>query len=358
MKKKTQAAVFAVLAAALYAISIPVSKLLMPHVGAVMMAALLYLGAGAGLLLYSVGKRALKVDSRTAPLTRREAPYTVGMVVLDILAPILLMAGVGRTTAANVSLLSNFEIVATTVVALAVFRETVSKRLWAAILLVTAASAILSFEGGGSFVFNRGSVLVLGACVCWGFENNCTKMISDKSPVQIVAIKGCFSGLGSLVIALALGERLPELKYIGMVMALGLVSYGVSISFYIMAQKDLGAAKTSAYYSIAPFLGAGFGMALLGERPGLRFYAALALMAVGALMTARDQIVLQHAHIHTHVHTHEHRHGDVVHTHEHTHVHDHLHVHREDGAEHTHTEEELSDHGHVHNGKGRYAAQR
>ena len=288
MKAKKRATLLAILAAALYAINVPLSKLLLQHVSPTMMAALLYLGAGLGLLLYSLLCRAAGKRVIQEPLTRKELPYTVAMVVLDIAAPILLMLGVARTASANVSLLNNFEIVATSLVALLVFHEVISVRLWVAIGLVTVASALLSFEGAASLTFSTGSLYVLGACLCWGVENNCTKMLSCKSSVEIVTIKGCGSGLGSLLIALALGEPFPALRWLCMVLALGLVAYGLSINCYIQAQKELGAAKTSAYYSIAPFLGVAFSMALLGERPDLRFYLALAILVVSTVLMTRD----------------------------------------------------------------------
>ena len=174
-----------------------------------MMAAFLYLGAGLGLLICSGIGKMLGKDTIKEPLTRKELPYTVAMVVLDIAAPILLMLGIARTSSANVSLLSNFEIVATSLIALLVFKEIISRRAFAAILLVILASIMLGFEGTDSFSFHTGSLFVLGACICWGLENNCTKMISSKSSVQIVIIKGCFSGLGSLAVAFAAGEMLP-----------------------------------------------------------------------------------------------------------------------------------------------------
>ena len=282
----------AILAAALYAMNIPLSKLLLRNelVGPTMMAAFLYLGAGSGLLLYGLAEVRLKRGQRSERLTKKEMPYTVAMVVLDIIAPILLMLGVTRTNSANASLLNNFEIVATSIIALVVFKEVISNRLWLAIALVTVASVILSLEGGGAFVFNVGSLLVLGACVCWGFENNCTKMISNKSSTEIVIVKGCFSGLGSLIIALIIGERLPSLPWLMATLLIGFVAYGLSIKFYIMAQKDLGAAKTSAFYAIAPFLGVAFGMVLLGERPGVQFYTALVIMAVSTVLMVRDTV--------------------------------------------------------------------
>lgn len=349
LQSNHKATLFALGAAALYAINIPLSKLLLQRVDETMLAALLYLGAGIGMLVTGlIQRRVVKEKPQAAPLTRKELPYTVAMVLLDILAPILLMLGISRTSPANVSLLNNFEIVATSLIALVVFREVISKRLWLAIALVTLASAILSLEPGGTLGFDAGSLLVLGACLCWGFENNCTRKISNKSSQEIVIIKGCFSGLGSFLIALLLGERLPALPFAGAALLLGFVAYGLSINFYILAQKDLGAAKTSAYYSIAPFLGVAFSLVLLGERPGLRFYAALAIMALSAVLMARDTVKLQHSHEHQHTHTHPHRHGDLVHTHPHTHTHSHLHVHRGDPGDHSHPHRDLPDHHHSH----------
>lgn len=336
MRTKNMATVYAILAAALYAINVPVSKLLLSRVDPTVMASFLYLGAGIGLLLYGLIEKVTGGKTKREPLTRKELPYTVAMVVLDIAAPILLMLGITRTNSANVSLLNNFEIVATSIIALVIFKEIISKKLWAAIALVTIASAILSFEGTGSFTLNSGSLFVLGACLCWGLENNCTKMISNKSSVEIVVIKGSFSGLGSLAVALLVGERIPSVVWILCVMLLGFVAYGLSIHFYIMAQKDLGAAKTSAYYSIAPFLGVVFSVVLLGEKPKIQFYVALAVMVISTYLMVKDTVQLQHTHEHEHTHTHEHRHGDTVHTHEHTHIHSHPHVHNGDSEDHTH----------------------
>ena len=290
MNKKTKASAFAILAAALYEINIPFSKILIEYVDSTMMAGFLYLGAGVGMFLYTTisgvfGKRAVK-----EPLTKAELPYTIAMILLDIAAPILLMHGLSITTSANATLLNNFEIVATSLMALVVFKEFVSKKLWIAIGLVTLASVILTFEGEGSFQFNIGSLMVLGAATCWGFENNCTRMLSHKSSEEIVIIKGIFSGLGSIITAFILGEQIPDWIYIVLVLLLGFVSYGLSINFYIMAQAKLGAAKTSAYYSIAPFLGVVFSLLLLGERPGVQFYVALAVLLVGTLLIVKDTL--------------------------------------------------------------------
>lgn len=345
MNTKYTATAFAILAAALYAINIPFSKLLLNHTGPVMMAAFLYLGAGLGLFIYHLifGK-----TESAEPLTRAELPYTVGMILLDIIAPILLMIGLANTNSANASLLNNFEIVATSLIAFFVFREMLSKRLTLAILLVTLASIILSFEGQGSFCLNKGSFFVLGAAVCWGLENNCTRMLSSKSSVQITTIKGFFSGLGSLTVALIAGESFPKPLWILAVLLLGFIAYGLSINFYIKAQKDLGAAKTSAYYSISPFLGVIFGILLLGERPCIQFYPGLVIMILATVLMIKDTISLQHTHEHTHIHNHEHRHGELIHTHEHTHIHTHTHIHGEDESKHSHDHEMITEHQHAH----------
>ena len=343
MKTKNVATFFAVFAAALYAINIPFSKILLQFVSPTMMAAFLYLGAGAGLFFYG-----MIVKEQGEKLTKAELPYTVGMVMLDIAAPILLMLGLRNTNASNASLLNNFEIVATSLIAFFVFREKLSKRLTVAIVLVTVASIALSFEGEESFRFNAGSLLVLAAACCWGLENNCTRMLSSKSSVQITTIKGVFSGLGSFAIALVTGEKTPGIYWILPALLLGFVSYGLSINFYIKAQKDLGAAKTSAYYSIAPFLGVIFGVLLLKERPGIQFYIGVAIMIAATVLMVKDTISLQHTHGHSHIHTHEHRHGELVHTHEHEHIHSHTHTHGENESVHSHTHDNLEEHQHTH----------
>lgn len=348
MKIRNIATMYAILAAALYAVNAPISKLLLKHAGATMTAAFLYLGAGIGLLLYGGIERQVKGGKKQERLTQKELPYTAAMVVLDIAAPILLMYGIAGTNSANVSLLNNFEIVVTSIIALVIFREVISGRLWLAIFMVTIASVILSFEGMEAFAVNQGSIFVLGACICWGFENNCTKMISNKSSTEIVVIKGCFSGVGSLVIAWLLGERLPEVKWAAAILLSGFVAYGLSIKFYIMAQQHLGAAKTSAYYSVAPFLGVAFSMVLLGERPSIQFYTALVIMAVSTVFMIKDTVALQHTHEHEHVHTHEHSHGGLVHTHEHTHRHTHLHIHNSNSEAHMHLHDDIPGHEHTH----------
>lgn len=175
-RRKIYAIIYAVMAAVFYAINVPLSKLLLDHVGTTTMAALLYLGAGIGILIMSLFNKG--DNSREDKLNKNDLPYVIGMILLDIAAPIFLMFGIRYGSSANASLLGNFEIVATTLIALLIFKEAVSIRLWAAISFITLSSIILSYEGAGSFQFSYGSILVLLATVCWGFENNCTRNIS------------------------------------------------------------------------------------------------------------------------------------------------------------------------------------
>lgn len=283
---------FALLAAVLYALNAPFSKLLLGELPEAVMAGLLYLGAGAGMAAVGfVSRRIHKDNAREEPLDRTDLPYVIAMILLDIAAPILLMLGLSRTSAASVSLLNNFEIVATSLIAFLIFRERVSKRVWAAIVVITLSCTLLTVEdmmvGGDELTFSYGSLLVLGACLCWGVENNCTGKLSAKDPMQVVVVKGIFSGLGSLVVAFLSGERFGGSAYavIGALL-LGFVAYGLSIYFYVSAQRGLGAAKTSAYYAAAPFVGSAISLVLYRQLPTWLFCAALALMILGTILVS------------------------------------------------------------------------
>ena len=279
----------AILAAALYALNAPASKLLLNNVAPSMMAAMLYLGAGLGMLVMGLVRQAAGKPSAGQHLTRKDWPYTVGMIVLDILAPIFLMIGISRTTAANASLLNNFEIVATSLIALLVFKEKISRRLWAAIGLIVMSSILLTAEDASSMQFSMGSVFVLLASCCWGLENNCTRMLSQSDPQEIVIVKGIGSGTGALIVALLSGESLPALVHVPAALLLGFVAYGLSIYFYVYAQRYLGAAKTSAYYAIAPFIGVLLSLVIFRDWPGWLFFAALAVMIAATVLVTRDQ---------------------------------------------------------------------
>ena len=282
--------IMAILAAVLYAVSSPFSKVLLNEMPPTLMAGFLYLGAGIGMSLIAVLRRVRQAEITEIHLSKAELPYTVAMILLDIAAPICLLIGLNATTAANASLLNNFEIVATALIALVVFKERISKRLWMGILFVTFSSVILSFEDFSSLEFSYGSLFVLLAAVFWGLENNCTRKLSSCDPLEIVLLKGIFSGIGSIVIGLVLGERLMNLWSVIAVMALGIVSYGLSIYFYVHAQRLLGAARTSAYYAVSPFIAAFLSILIFGQMPEVTYFIALILMAVGAWYSSHDGI--------------------------------------------------------------------
>ena len=290
MKRQYHAVFCAVLAAALHALNSPLSKLLLEDVQPAMMASLLYLGAGAGMLLLAAIRKGMRVASDETGMTKKDLPYALGMIVLDILAPVFLMMGLKRTTAANASLLNNFEIVATSLIALFVFKEKISGRLAKAIVLIVLSSALLSVEDASSFRFSLGSLFVLLACCCWGLENNCTRMLSASDPQQIVIVKGLGSGAGAWLVACLAGESLPPPAKVPLALLLGFVAYGLSIYFYVYAQRFLGAARTSAYYAVSPFIGVLLSLIIFRSVPGWTFFAAFVLMAAGTWLVTANQI--------------------------------------------------------------------
>lgn len=289
MKTKQNIAIFwAILSAALYAISIPLSKILLIEIPPAMMAALLYLGAGIGMsILWVVRSNKDKLKSELK-LTKKEMPYTVGMVVINIGAAVFLMIGLAMTTSSTASLLSNFEIVATSLIALLFFKEAISKKLWLAIGLITVASIFLSVKDLSNVSFSFGSFFVLLGTICWGFENNFTRKLSVKDPLQIVIIKGFGSGLGSLLLAFIVKQTATNPVYIIATLALGFVAYGLSIYLYVYAQRYLGAAKTSTYYAIAPFIGVVLSFIMLFEIPTASFFIALLIMIVGTYFASTE----------------------------------------------------------------------
>lgn len=284
---------FSILAAALYAINAPFSKILLEFMPPTLMAGFLYVGAGVGMIFIALIRKIKKYEAKELKLTKSELPYTIAMIVLDIAAPICLLFGLNYTTAANASLLNNFEIVATAIIALMVFKEKISTRLWFGIFFVTLSCGILSFEDVSSLRFSYGSFFVLLAAICWGFENNCTRKISSKDPLQIVLLKGIFSGIGSLIIGLFIGERIEALWSIVAVLRIGFVAFGLSIYFYVYAQRLLGAARTSAYYAVAPFIAAILSLIIFREMPEVTYFVALVLMIVGARLSSQDKPLIK-----------------------------------------------------------------
>lgn len=340
--KKIKSITYALFAAVFYAINMPLSKLLLEKISPVFMASLLYFGAGIGVgVIYLV--RSSKHKNTEEKLSKPDLPYVIGMIILDIAAPILLMIGLKTAASSSASLLNNFEIAATSVIALLIFREVISKRLWAALLLITLSSVLLSFDDISSFTLSYGSIFILAATVCWGFENNFTKKLSGKNTYQIVVIKGIFSGIGSLIVAFAIKESIPDFKYIALALILGFVAYGLSIFFYVKAQHELGAAKTSAFYAIAPFVGALLSFIILHEALTEYYILALFLMIAGSALVVADTLISNHTH--THIHTFTHTHDGDMHTHFMSHSHTHKHIIEEERHDHSHKDD---DKNHVH----------
>ena len=346
---KTAISKTAILAAILYGISAPFSKLLLREIPPTLMAALLYLGAGFGMVCISIFNIVLKKEQVEAKITTKDSPYIVGMILLDIAAPILLMIGLTMTTSSNASLLNNFEIVATSLIALFVFKESIGKSMWLAISLITISSVILSVNDFSSFSFSAGSIFVLLACLSWGFENNCTRMLSIRNPRQIVIIKGFGSGLGALLISFILKEYSNNWLYILFALLLGFFAYGLSIFFYIKAQRNLGAARTSTFYAAAPFIGVIISWIVLRESITETFLIALAIMLVGAYFAVSENH--KHAHVHmigTHEHRHSHNDGHHNHHHKYEVAGEHSHSHTHDALEHKHAHMPDVHHRHKH----------
>ena len=281
----------AITAAMLFGLNAPFSKLLLKQVAPELMAALLYIGTGLGMSVLFLATARNEQQIREKNLDWADMPWLAGMIVLDIAAPILLMLGLSSVSAEATSLLVNFEIVATTLVALIIFKEKVSWRLWLAIVLVVLASLLLSVQGNlSSLKLSTGALLILGATLCWGFENNITRRLSGKNPIQIVVVKGFGSGFGALLVAFI--SRQTQGTGLGIVLAmlLGFVAYGLSIYFYIRAQRELGAAKTSAFYSTAPFFGVLISLILFRDLPSVQFWVALGIMVIATGLTAKDAL--------------------------------------------------------------------
>lgn len=283
----------AVLAAALYAVQMPLSKWLLAYMPSTLMAGFLYVGAGVGMVFFALIRKTGKAKREEKKLTVAELPYTVAMIALDIAAPIFLLLGLQWTTAANASLLNNFEIVATALIAWVAFKERISPRLWCGIIFVVLSCMLLSLEDWSGMQFSYGSLFILLACICWGIENNCTRKLASKDPLQIVVLKGIFSGAGSIIIGFCIGQRIETVWSVFAVMGVGFVSYGLSIFFYVYAQRLLGAARTSAYYAVSPFIGTLLSLVIFFTLPAYTYFIALGLMSVGTWLCAKDEPVFK-----------------------------------------------------------------
>ena len=308
----------AVAAAALFGASAPLAKLLLSQMEPVPLAALLYLGSGFGLLLFRTVRRFDGPAAATeARLGRADLPWLAGAVVAGgIAAPIVLMFSLRITPAATASILLNFEAVATAAIAAVVFKEAIGRNAWVAVACITAGSTLLSISGSGEWGVSLGALGVLAACTLWGIDNNFTRNISAKDPVSIGMIKGLVAGAFSLSLAIVLGQGFPRFSAVVGALALGALSYGLSVVLFIFAMRHLGAGRTSALFGTAPFVGAVLSFTLFRETPGALFLIALPMMIAGVIALATEE----HGHEHTHAamaHEHRHCHDDPHHAHPH-----------------------------------------
>ena len=282
------AIVYAILAALFYGFGTPLSKLLLLHISPYLLASLLYFGAGIGMLFVVLLSKAQRKSKIINEFKKKDLKYVILMIVLDIIAPILLMIGLLNTNASTASLLNNFEIVFTGIIAMIFFKEIVGRKMWVAISLIVLAGAMLTFEDFTGFHISIGVLFVLGASLSWGLENNCTRMLSKGNPLHVVVIKGLGSGLGSFIIALAVNQVSVVWYFVILALLLGFFSYGMSLYFYISAQRQLGAARTSAFYAIAPFVGSIFSFIVLKDSLSIVFGIAFILMIFGTYLAIKE----------------------------------------------------------------------
>ncbi len=338
----------ALASAVLFGASAPFAKLLLSSADPQLLAGLLYLGAGAGLAIGQAARTALGVGAPEAPLRRADIPWLTAIVVFGgVLGPLFLMLGLARTSAASSSLLLNLEGLATMVIAWVVFRENADRRLLLGAAAILAGAVVLSWHGRGIRI-DEGGLMIAAACLAWGVDNNLTRKLSSADPVVIALIKGLTAGGVNLALALTLGARLPPIGVIGGAIVVGFLGVGVSLVLFVLALRHLGAARTGAYFSLAPFLGAVIAIALLSEPVTPQLFVAGALMAFGLWLHLTER----HAHEHTHeAIEHEHRH---VHDDHHQHGHDgtvaeaHTHWHRHEGLRHQHAHYPDLHHRHEH----------
>lgn len=349
---KTPARSYALLAATLFGASAPFSKLLLDNIPPLQLAGLLYLGSGIGLLLFKTSQALFKKNTFEARLQKTDLLWLFGAVCCGgILAPIALMFGLSRTPAATASVLLNFEAASTTLLAAFFFREHIGKRVIAAIVLLTFASIVLSFDVYGRFGFSPGALLVLLACVLWGIDNNVTRNISTKDPVIIVIVKGLCAGSFSFVLSLLTGSHLPDLSHAAFALIVGSLCYGASLLLFILALRDLGSARSSALFATAPFIGAAISFIVCKDTPTVQFFISVPFMIAGTILLFRESH--EHSHAHEQVeHDHLHEHTDGHHDHRHTEINDdvekHSHRHLHDNVVHFHNHMPDTHHRHDH----------
>jgi drug/metabolite transporter (DMT)-like permease len=308
----------ALAAAVLFGASAPFAKLLLTDAAPQLLAGLLYLGSGVGLgIVWMRARRSGKV-ARETPLTRRDIPWLTGAIVFGgALGPLLLMIGLTQTPASTASLLLNLEGVFTALFAWFVFRENFDRRIALGMLAIVGGGVALSWGAAGRLTWGgmAGPLAVAGACFCWGIDNNLTQKVSAGDPVQIAMLKGLAAGSVNTAIAFLLGASWPTPPRVIAALVLGFFSYGVSLVFFVLALRHLGSARTGAYFSTAPFVGALLSLAIFREQPTMSLIVAAALMGLGVWLHFTER--------------HEHRHRHITMEHDHAHVHDehHQHVH-------------------------------
>ena len=351
--KKIYPPLQAILAAILFGASTPFAKLLLGEMDSIVLASLLYLGCGLGIaILLASQKYFAHLESTEARIRRADLPWLMGAILTGgIAAPIILLFGLKNSSAASASLLLNFEGVATILIAAVVFKEEVGKRTVFAITLITLASVLLSWQPAANWEFSLGALGILGACALWGLDNNFTRNISSKNPLIIVAIKGLAAGTFSLILAFLLGKSIPGIAQILLALLLGFICYGLSIVLFILALRNLGVARTSTFFGIAPFVGMLISIAIFKNIPRGLFLYSVPLMVIGAWLLLGENH--QHAHIHERLeHEHAHSHPNEHHTHEHSQdapfASEHSHKHLHEVFEHNHAHTPDLHHRHHH----------
>jgi drug/metabolite transporter (DMT)-like permease len=346
----------ALIAALLFGASAPLAKILLGEVEPIPLAAFLYLGSGIGLLGVKIYQRLTQKSLESeAQVGKPDIIWLAGAILAGgVAAPITLLFSLKNTPAATASLLLNFEGVATTLIAALAFKESIGRRAWWAISLITLSSIFLSINLSAGWGFSLGALGIIAACFFWGLDNNFTRNISAKDPLMIVTLKGLGAGGFSLGMALILGNKFPAVIVILGAMILGSLSYGLSIVLFIRAMRGLGAARTSALFGTAPLAGMILSFLLFREFPGWLFLVALPLMIMGTLFLVNEE----HEHHHVHemmLHEHAHVHDDGHHQHEHgegeIHTRSHSHLHQHPHKEHEHHHMPDIHHRHGHPGK-------
>lgn len=312
-------AAYGLASAGLFGASTPLAKLLVGVIDPWLLAGLLYLGSGLGLFLFGQIKRWFKQAPAEPPLRQRDLPWLGAAIATGgVVGPVLLMIGLASTPASAAALLLNLEGVATIAIAWTIFREHFDRRILLGAVAILAGALVLSWRGGADQI-GLGAVAIAGACLAWGVDNNLTRKVSGADPVQVAMLKGLVAGTANVSLAFFLGAHLPAMSEALAAAVLGLFGYGVSLVFFVIALRHVGAARTGAYFSTAPFIGAALSIAFLGEALTINSAVAAFLMAVGVYLHVAER--------HDHLHAHEAR------EHEHAHVHDDHHRHEHGPAD-------------------------